>query len=260
MDNSEKALDIEAVNVIAQPTTEYNAALENDTSSRELPQQTLPVSSQQSNPQLVYPKMIVSDSSNEMLTQMQQAVVLVLPPEPVKTPEPTSDSATANSGVKHEMWDVEIFDCFTDLIPNTFTAFCLPFVSLSQIAARIGLLKYPIALMVYGITYLLMSFLWIHFNLATDEGRSWRPSYQARPTFGVPQVVNLVASWIVVFLIVHLRSQVRKRFRIPGNILEDVFLSACCPFCTIAQMATHTKSYKPGSCDFRAQDIIPAYD
>ncbi|OWZ21781.1 PLAC8 motif-containing proteins Hypothetical protein [Phytophthora megakarya] len=59
--------------------------------------------------------------------------------------------------------------------------------------------------------------------------------------------------------IYHLRSVTRKRFRIPGNHCRDLCEACCCPCCAIAQIATRTGSYTPGSCSFRSQDTLPPY-
>jgi hypothetical protein len=67
----------------------------------------------------------------------------------------------------------------------------------------------------------------------------------------VSQTILFIVSLIYVLLIWQLCSKVRECFDIPGSCCFDYY---CCVWwrscCTTAQMATHVKSYKPGSCDF----------
>ncbi|KDO25369.1 hypothetical protein SPRG_09193 [Saprolegnia parasitica CBS 223.65] len=51
-----------------------------------------------------------------------------------------------------------------------------------------------------------------------------------------------------------IRGEVRARFRIPGSCCEDVCCACCCPICVLTQVATHTESYTPGSCNFGPKD------
>ncbi|KAF1782341.1 PLAC8 motif-containing protein [Phytophthora cactorum] len=71
-------------------------------------------------------------------------------------------------------------------------------------------------------------------------------------TCGFAHAVLFVWIW-------QLRQLTRERFKIPGGCCEDYCASFWFPCCTLAQIATHIKSYKPGSCDFGPQDTLPAY-
>ncbi|DAZ95793.1 TPA: hypothetical protein N0F65_009189 [Lagenidium giganteum] len=56
-----------------------------------------------------------------------------------------------------------------------------------------------------------------------------------------------------------LRAKVRHGFQIPGNLCFDFCLNCWCSPCTFAQLASHVRSYEPGSCSFDAPDTLPAY-
>ncbi|KDO22778.1 hypothetical protein SPRG_12205 [Saprolegnia parasitica CBS 223.65] len=66
----------------------------------------------------------------------------------------------------------------------------------------------------------------------------------------------LLCNGLPIFCI---RGEVRERFRIPGNACEDVCCALCCPICVLAQVATHTESYTPGSCDCGPKDVLLGY-
>ncbi|KUF78651.1 hypothetical protein AM587_10014902 [Phytophthora nicotianae] len=97
---------------------------------------------------------------------------------------------------------------------------------LAQISARLGMTTYTCALLTF---VLLFAF-----------------------TCGFAHVVLFVWIW-------QLRQMTRERFKIPGGCCEDYCASFWCPCCTLTQIATHVKSYKPGSCDFGPPDTLPAY-
>lgn len=65
-------------------------------------------------------------------------------------------------------------------------------------------------------------------------------------------LVYVVVAW-------RLRVKIRERFLIRGSWLQDLLVSLLLPCCSIAQMATHVKSYKPGKCTFGPADVLPAY-
>ncbi|DBA02730.1 TPA: hypothetical protein N0F65_010658 [Lagenidium giganteum] len=111
------------------------------------------------------------------------------------------------------------------MVPNCCMATCLPCVSMAQISSRMGIATYSQALMFF--VSLLSTIAWI----AT--------------------LVSAIAIWYV-------RFKIRQRFDIPGNCLCDCCATFLCSCCVIAQMATHIKSYKPGTCDFGPVDTLPA--
>ncbi|KAG2524473.1 hypothetical protein JM18_002973 [Phytophthora kernoviae] len=49
------------------------------------------------------------------------------------------------------------------------------------------------------------------------------------------------------------RMRVRKQYEIDGHCGQDCAVSVFCAPCTVAQMATQTQSYTPGSCSFQPQ-------
>lgn len=47
-----------------------------------------------------------------------------------------------------------------------------------------------------------------------------------------------------------------ERFRIRGSSFGDCEVATCCSCCALAQVATHIKSYKPGSYSFGPPDTL----
>jgi Cys-rich protein (TIGR01571 family) len=64
---------------------------------------------------------------------------------------------------------------------------------------------------------------------------------------------------VLIFVTWTLRLRVRTLFNIPGSCFGDCLASCCCSCCAVAQMATHVKSYKKGSCNFGPVDTLPAF-
>jgi Cys-rich protein (TIGR01571 family) len=126
-------------------------------------------------------------------------------------------------------WDVGFCGCFTHCVPNCLMITFCPCVSLSQVLARLDLMSYGVAL---AVTILLGVFVAF--------------------TGGIGHIVFVIWIWLA-------RSKTRERFQIPGSCCGDYLAACCCGCCSLAQIATHIKSYKPGSCGFGAPDTLPAY-
>ncbi|EGZ04517.1 hypothetical protein PHYSODRAFT_536189, partial [Phytophthora sojae] len=71
-------------------------------------------------------------------------------------------------------------------------------------------------------------------------------------TCGIAHAIRVVRIW-------QIRQLTRERFKIPGGCCEVYCVSFWFPCCTLAQMATHIKSYKLGTCNFGPQDTLPPY-
>ncbi|KAG1707856.1 hypothetical protein DVH05_024507 [Phytophthora capsici] len=130
------------------------------------------------------------------------------------------------SGILLGKWEVNFCGCCTHCVPNCLMAAFCPCISVAQISARLGVTTYTCAL--FGLV-LLFSF-----------------------TCGLAHVSLFVWIW-------QLRQLTRERFKIPGDCCEDYCAAFWCPCCTLAQISTHIKSYRPGDCDFGPQDTLPAY-
>ncbi|EGZ04531.1 hypothetical protein PHYSODRAFT_343193 [Phytophthora sojae] len=141
---------------------------------------------------------------------------------PVEDPKPDKDP----SGIMLGKWEAQFCGCCTHCVPNCLMATCCPCVSVAQITARLGLTTYTCVLITL---VLLFSF-----------------------TCGIAHAILFVWIW-------QLRQLTRERFKIPGGCCEDYCASFWFPCCTLAQIATHIKSYKPGTCDFGPQDTLPPY-
>ncbi|ETK93370.1 hypothetical protein F441_03561 [Phytophthora nicotianae CJ01A1] len=130
------------------------------------------------------------------------------------------------SGILLGKREAQLCGCCTHCVPNCLMATFCPCISVAQISARLGMTTYTCALLTF---VLLFAF-----------------------TCGFAHVVLFVWIW-------QLRQMTRERFKIPGGCCEDYCASFWCPCCTLTQIATHVKSYKPGSCDFGPPDTLPAY-
>lgn len=176
-------------------------------------------------------------------------------------------------GIRVGKWDSQLFGCFTHLVPNCMMTYFCPCVSLAQITARIGVSSYRAALLVFvtliGVDRVMRSLKWVeefkHGGMNGDMGDLYDSDwwFSSNDDFGTAHLAyGIVASFanlIAFLLILSLRTKIRQRFEIPGHWCEDVWTLLCCSCCAIAQMATHVKSYKPGSCSFGPPDILPAY-
>ena len=111
---------------------------------------------------------------------------------------------------------------------------------MAQIAARMGFAVYKKALALFGGLHFL-----VFLGVVTDSGFF--------------EVVAVLAALLLAFASFRLRSRIRELFSIPGSTAEDVATTVCCGLCSLAQIATHVESYKPGSCSFGACDTLEGY-
>lgn len=116
--------------------------------------------------------------------------------------------------------------CFKHCVPNCCMVTFCPCVTHAQITARLGMASYWCALATL-------------FTLVVLTG-------------GTVHVILFIWIWKA-------RALTRERFQIPGGCCRDCCASLFCPCCTLAQIATHIKSYQPGSCDFGPPDTLPPY-
>ncbi|KAJ0411840.1 hypothetical protein ATCC90586_002993 [Pythium insidiosum] len=200
-----------------------------------------------------------------------------------KQPVATNDRDA--NGIRSGAWDAGFCDCFSHLVPNCCMTWCCPFVSVAQISARIGLFKYShVLLTLLGLYVLALAMGTVSFVLLFDAIKESYDKMQHDRNWNNPRIKNesivdehgskvvagaAMAIWArllstaaalgYLLLIWQLRSKIRERFAIPGSCCGDLCASCCCSCCTIAQMATHVKSYKPGSCEFGPPDTLPAY-
>jgi Cys-rich protein (TIGR01571 family) len=150
-------------------------------------------------------------------------------PYAIAMEEPKTDQAggkTAAAEFTTGKWEVGFCGCCTHCVPNCLMISCCPCVSLAQVSARLGMMSFKWAL--------LLSIVLICF-----------PS------------VGTVGFFIWIWMA---RKGVRERFQIPGGVCGDCLASCCCGCCALAQMATHIKSYKAGSCTFGPQDTLSPYE
>ncbi|POM77543.1 PLAC8 family protein [Phytophthora palmivora] len=105
------------------------------------------------------------------------------------------DSKGGNLGITVGKWEVDFCSCCTHVVPNCLMVTCCPCISLAQISARLGMMDYSLALVLFILLYVF--------------------------TGGIGAIAGAIWLW---------------------------------------QAPTHIKSYKPGSCDFLAQDTLPAYN
>ncbi|KAG7377953.1 hypothetical protein PHYPSEUDO_010743 [Phytophthora pseudosyringae] len=151
------------------------------------------------------------------------------------------DAADADrNGLTLGRWSVGLFDCFGDCVPNGFMAFVCPGVSVAQIAARLGLMRYQLALQVDAALYLL-----VLLTVLADSA--------------VVSFCCVAAAIAAAFAVSRLRTKMRALFNIPGNAVQDVASALLCAPCAVAQMATHAQAYQAGACSFRARSTLEGY-
>lgn len=128
--------------------------------------------------------------------------------------------------IKVGAWDAGFCGCEHHCVPNCCMTWFCPCVSLAQISARLGIAPYECSLVTLALVMIL--------------------------TVGMGHIFIFIWIWQVRYI-------TRDRFHIPGDCCGDCCAALCCPCCTLAQVATHIKSYKPNSCDFGPPDVLPGY-
>ncbi|KAG3081321.1 hypothetical protein PI124_g19221 [Phytophthora idaei] len=174
-------------------------------------------------------------------------------------------------GIATGLWTTSFFACFDHLVPNALMATLCPCVSLAQITSQLGMVPYKTALLFFT---LLCSFELAVVALTTQQFISVAilghnvsyHYYHAHRLENARPAVNPM--FVIVAVLTHatfaaalwvLRKRIRSQFQIPGSNANDCVSVTCCPCFSTAQMATHIKSYKPGSCTFGPVDTLPRY-
>lgn len=181
-------------------------------------------------------------------------------------------------------WEVGLCGCFTHCVPNCCMVYWLPCISVSQIMARIGMMSYKKALMycvsvfaalyiLGGISYVLLASARAETTSAIIQGSRSKRSIDAMENYGeaadvfakygtgvyILSTITGLIDLAVTLCLWQLRQKIRTMFSLPGNCCTDCLVSWCCTCCSIAQMATHVKSYTPGSCSFDGPDVLQGY-
>lgn len=131
------------------------------------------------------------------------------------------DDHRGDAGIKTGEWDVGLCGCCRHCVPNCLMATCCPCISTAQILVRLGIVGFPFAL--------------------------------------VGSCFAISCGFLHCLLVWYLRAETRHKFQIPGNPCGDCCAALCCGCCAVAQVATHVKSYEPGSCSFGPPDTLPAF-
>ncbi|RLN88114.1 hypothetical protein BBJ28_00015769 [Nothophytophthora sp. Chile5] len=169
-------------------------------------------------------------------------------------------------------WSADFWGCCDFCVPNCWMATCCPCVTLAQISARLGVAPFTRTLVVFFVLVLahVIAELYPTFTTSSRTQTSntsygWRDSRDNSLATSTDNddsgrsVLTTVVRAIIFVYVWYLRQTTRQRFHIPGGALGDCWASLCCSCCTMAQIATHIRSYKPGSCSFAAPDILPPY-
>lgn len=173
--------------------------------------------------------------------------------------------------IKTGEWDARLLSCFDHCVPNCFMATFCPCVTAAQVASRIGYSFWNM-LIAFGVLIGIEYLFWIIAS-ATLRSTNYRTGYISdgfggsyaytyavtSSSFTVWGWISMMCALLVFVAIWQLRSKVREKFTIPGSPVEDFLVSCFCSCCSLAQMATHVKSYKPGACDFGPPDELHAY-
>lgn len=117
---------------------------------------------------------------------------------------------------------------------------CCTGVAIAQIASRVGVMKFNIAMGAVIGLYL------IAFIAAVTSSKFF-------------DVITVLASIVAVLCCTRLRWRIRELFAIPGSPLEDAVYSVCCGCCSVAQMASHVESYEPGTFAFAPRATLEGY-
>ncbi|CAI5720552.1 unnamed protein product [Hyaloperonospora brassicae] len=182
---------------------------------------------------------------------------------------PRTMEVVPGDGVPTGAWAAGLFDCFDSLVPNCCMVTLCPCVALAQLSARLGVAPYRVVLSLLLFVTLvegaMFALIWTTPDGHDHENGQPKDLYDSSDD-SQNKVVNV--TFVIITLIVqlllsvflwHLRVKTRTRFELPGTVWTDLLSSWFCSCCTLAQLRTHVRSYEPGSCDFRAPDVLQAY-
>uniref|UniRef100_K3W9N1 Transmembrane protein n=1 Tax=Globisporangium ultimum (strain ATCC 200006 / CBS 805.95 / DAOM BR144) TaxID=431595 RepID=K3W9N1_GLOUD len=155
------------------------------------------------------------------------------------TPTPATEGVDPN-GIVVGKWKMGLWNLCAVCIPNGFMATFCPGVSLAQICARLGLVKFH-----YVIAAWLLLWILAIVAAATDNG--------------VVTTLCVIAAVLMALFVTRIRWRIRYLFSIPGSVIEDVMYSFLCGWCVIAQMATHVESYDAGTMAFAPRSTLNGY-
>ncbi|RLN59397.1 hypothetical protein BBJ28_00024265 [Nothophytophthora sp. Chile5] len=184
---------------------------------------------------------------------------------------PTAAVPTGDKEIVVGRWGVDLCGCFTHCVPNCLMVTFCPCVSVAQISSKLGVLSYWGVLGIYLVLVIAegVAFGFIAKKVVDDDWTAtWDYSGSSSGSsdlkhdvgYHVFRIVSTAVEALIVLFVWQLRTKTRERFQIPGSCCQDFCISLWCSCCAIAQLATHVKSYKPGSCEFGApRDTLPAY-
>ncbi|ETN13669.1 hypothetical protein PPTG_08417 [Phytophthora nicotianae INRA-310] len=180
----------------------------------------------------------------------------------------TRQAAVNEHGVMVGAWSVDFWGCCDIMIPNCCMVTFCPCISLAQISERLGAAPYRRVLVIFLLLTLAEVIAGLYSSSSSTDAGWWYSSTSTTREYSDDHESdsNSVQSWTVTVVraiffvyIWHLRQTTRRMFRIPGSPCDDCWASFCCSCCTMAQIATHIKSYKPGDCSFGPPDVLPPY-
>ncbi|CAH0516306.1 unnamed protein product [Peronospora belbahrii] len=184
-------------------------------------------------------------------------------PSPSKVLEldtPRTVEMVPGDGIPTGAWASGLFDCFDNLVPNCFMVTFCPCVALAQLSTRLGIASYRVilSLLIFVMAVELLMFALIWTTPHENDGHDSNEGYEqlADDTF---VVITVLVQMLLLVYIWQLRTKTRAQFQLPGNAVTDCVSSFFCSCCTLAQLRTHVRSYQPGSCSFRAPDVLQAY-
>lgn len=151
-----------------------------------------------------------------------------------------SSPGTDQNGLVTGRWKTGIFGFTDSMVPNGVMSCCCSGVVVAQIASRIGLFKFMHVIGAFGVLYL------VAFIAAVSDAAFF-------------EVLTWLGSIVAVLVCTRLRWRIRTLFSIPGSPMEDLFYSACCGCCSIAQMASHVESYEVGTFAFSPRATLEGY-
>lgn len=159
-------------------------------------------------------------------------------------------------------WATGLFSCFESCVPNFFMSFVCPCVSLAQIYARIGVWSYSSALVYFAGYYVIgwLGYLCFFFSPQTTMYSNYDDIHTTSSMVPKPVSIFMMVGHLAFLLAVRVaREKACEHYEIPGTYWSNYSTSCCCSCCAIAQLATHMKSYTPGSCSFGAPDELPPF-
>lgn len=161
-------------------------------------------------------------------------------PNVAMAPTPAIEGVDHN-GLVVGKWKNGLFgSCYSNCVPNAITPLLCPGISMAQICARLGI----------------ANFFTVLFSYLSVDGLVLAAVVTK---MDVISTLTVIMAALVMLFTIRIRFRMRYLFSIPGSLMEDIFTSAFCCCCSVAQMADHAESFEINTFAILPRATLPGY-